>query len=178
MKYIKTLGTVGLLAALAVPVYSQQNEREHQKQEQRAQRDQHKQEQRAQKNQQRDDRQNQQRRQHDERQSQERRQHDERNGRVVRHEEQRHEDNHVTFSFGREHYGRFHRGGDRDGHDGSQYRRFNNHEEFFFGGNWFYSDNYPDWFYDQNVYFEQDSFGYWHAYSYDNPGLSIVVHVE
>jgi hypothetical protein len=72
-------------------------------------------------------------------------------------------------NFGRDHAARFGRG------DG---RFYNGRREYSFGGMWFFSATYPDWFYTCNDYFDLGADGNYYAYCSSDPSLSFQVNVE
>jgi hypothetical protein len=71
--------------------------------------------------------------------------------------------------FGREHHARF------EEHGG---RYYNGRREYSYGGYWFYSEAYPAWFYQQDVYFILGADGLWYAVAYGNPSLVFQINIE
>jgi len=71
--------------------------------------------------------------------------------------------------FGREHHARF------EEHGG---RYYNGRREYSYGGYWFYSEAYPAWFYQQDVYFILGADGLWYAVAYANPSLVFQINIE
>jgi hypothetical protein len=71
--------------------------------------------------------------------------------------------------FGPDHHARFEQNAGRE---------YNGHREYSYGGYWFYADTWPEWFFDQDVYFIMGDDGMWYAVSYDDPSLMIEVNIE
>ena len=71
--------------------------------------------------------------------------------------------------FGSEHHARFEQNGGR-------YR--DGRREYSYGGYWFYAGAWPEWFYQQDVYFVMGADGRWYAVAYDNPSLMFQVDIE
>jgi hypothetical protein len=72
-------------------------------------------------------------------------------------------------SFGPEHRTHFSR---------NHYRWFGGRREYFYGGFWFNCGLglWPDWFFEDDVYFVIGEDGCWYAHSYYHPGLFIRVY--
>jgi hypothetical protein len=71
--------------------------------------------------------------------------------------------------FGRDHHARFEQNGGRF---------YNGRREYPFGGYWFYAGVYPQWFYQQDVYFVMGADGLWYAVAYNDPSLTFQVSIE
>ncbi len=56
-------------------------------------------------------------------------------------------------------------------------RMYNGRREYSYGGYWFYSNNYPPWFYQQNVYFVLGADGLWYAVAVNDPSLTFAVEI-
>jgi glucan-binding YG repeat protein len=56
-------------------------------------------------------------------------------------------------------------------------RFYNGRREYSYGGYWFYANNYPPWFYQQNVYFVLGADGVWYAVSNSDPSLTFAVEI-
>jgi hypothetical protein len=73
-----------------------------------------------------------------------------------------------TSRFGPDHHARFVATGGRLN---------NGRREYSYGGYWFYAGAYPEWFYQQDVYFIMGADGLWYAVAYGNPSLTFQVDI-
>ena len=73
-----------------------------------------------------------------------------------------------TRTFGRQHYSHF---------SANSFVYRGGHQSIYFGGYYFWANEYPSWFYTCNVYFELGDDMNWYGMCYDRPSLRIQVFV-